>query len=157
MAEVVQDCWVHLQQSLLQQGHPEQSAQDSEDPQEETPQPLWATCTSGPLPAQHRVTVWYSEGTSDVVICTHCFLFWHWAALQRAWFCPPSFFPSCICGCWWHHPESFLLQAWTVPSLPASSHLLARELLQPLFHPSRSFQSVHVFLVLVITEVDTAL
>lgn len=52
---------------------------------------------------------------------------------------------------------SFLFQAWTVPALLTSSHPLSRELLQLFFHPDSTFQSVHVFLVLVATEQDTAL
>jgi len=56
----------------------------------ETPQPLWETCASAPLPAQHRSASWCSEGTP---VCAHCLLSWHWAPLTTAW--PPPLCTPC--------------------------------------------------------------
>lgn len=59
------DLWLYLLQPLLQQGHLEQGAHMSrwllEICKEETPHPLWATCTSAPSLAQHRTVFWHLE------------------------------------------------------------------------------------------------
>jgi len=84
MAEVGRDCWVHLIQPLLKQGHPEQCAQvyvqaDFEDLQGRDPTALWAACARLQSHTQHRSAAWCSGGTSCVPVCAHCLLSWHWA------------------------------------------------------------------------------
>ena len=103
-------------QPLLQQGNPEQSAQGHvkwlmKISKEETPQPLWATCASAPLAAQHRSASWCSKGTSCVPTCAHCLLSWHWAALAKAWLHPVFILSSGIYGHGWDPPEPPLSQA----------------------------------------------
>lgn len=77
----------HLVPPLLQQYYPEQGAQAHVQaafgvPQVETPQPLWAACTSAPSRTQHRSAAWYSGGTSLLQFVS--LLSWHWAMAKRA-------------------------------------------------------------------------
>ena len=50
----------------------------------ETPQHLWAVCTSALSPTQHESVSWFSEGTFCVPICAHYLLSWHWAPLKSS-------------------------------------------------------------------------
>jgi len=113
MAEDGMDLWVHLDQPLLKQGHPEQSAQARVQMAFDYLQgwrlhslPLGSLC-------QHSVTFtvvsWCSAAC--VPVCAHYLLSCHWVPLKGALLCPLCTLPSAIGTDWWHTLETSLLKA----------------------------------------------
>ena len=51
-------------------------------PEKETPQPLWAACSSALSPLKYRNFFSCFDGTSCVPVCACCLLSCHWAPLR---------------------------------------------------------------------------
>ena len=65
-------------------------------PEKETPQPLWATCSSAPSPSEGRSSSSCSDGTSYASVCARCNIILYCAIIQSVNQCIIINLLSCI-------------------------------------------------------------